>query len=324
MGGRAVSAALRQLSRVAVLGGGVSAEREVSLASSRAVYETLRATTEAAWIDVTARALPTGLDPARDLIFPVLHGTFGEDGGIQRLLEDGGFIFAGCDAAVSALCMDKVASKAAVAAAGLPVAPARVFEAADAPSWSEVVETLALPSGEIVLKPAAEGSSVGLSFVAGEDPWRRALAALAPGRWLVEPRLAGYDLTVGVLEGEALGVVGIHPEGGGAYDYAHKYTDGATRYAVPAQISATLAEAVREAAARAFAAVGARDFARVDFMTDGRDFTFLEINTLPGLTATSLLPKSASLCGLDFPALVQRMLAPALARAGQTEVMLHG
>jgi D-alanine-D-alanine ligase len=308
--------------RVVVLGGGVSAEREVSLASSRAVHAALAPRHEAEWIDLTEEALPGGLDPRGDVVFPVLHGTFGEDGGLQALLEAEGFAYVGCDARSSALCMDKVATKAAVGAVGVPVAPHLCFVPPEVPTWEAVAR--ALGTSRAVLKPAAQGSSVGLHFPASEADWAGCLRKLDPGPWMVEPRLAGHDVTVGILGGEPLGVVGIFPEGGAPYDYTRKYTAGATRYEVPAALPAALTEALRAAAKAAFAAAGCRDFARVDFILHDERFTFLEINTIPGLTATSLLPKSASVRGLGFAELVGQMLAPALGRYHCGETLHHG
>ncbi len=297
--------------RVVVLGGGVSSERTISLASSRAVFDAVRKFAPASWVDVTGRQLPVGLDPEHDVIFPVLHGSFGEDGAIQELLEGAGFVYAGCDARASALCMDKVRTKEVAEQAGVPVAPHCVFISDGVPAWEDVVQTVR--SENLVLKPRAEGSSVGLHFIASENTWREQTRSLGVGEWMVEPLITGNDYTVGLLEGAALGVVGIFPDGG-HYDYEHKYTAGRTRYEVPAQLSPAITDALRDAAARLFQALGARDFARADFLLQGEHFTLLEMNTIPGLTATSLLPKSASVCGLDFVPLVQRMLRPAFRR----------
>lgn len=312
----------RDPERIVVLGGGISAEREVSLASSRAVFEALSARRQCDWVDVTEACLPPGLNPKTDLIFPVLHGTFGEDGRLQRLLDEAGFAYVGCGAEASALCMDKVRTKRLVGAAGVPVCPQLVFRHDEPVAWSLIVDTFGQSS--VVLKPSEEGSSVGLCFVNSEGEWIHCCKTLKAATWMVEPRLAGHDVTVGVLAGEAMGVVGIFPEGGASYDYVHKYTAGKTRYEFPADLPLPLTEAIRLAAVRSFSAVDARDFARVDFMRHGDRFTFLEINTIPGLTATSLLPKSASVMGLDFSNLVERMLAPALARFQCREAYKYG
>lgn len=299
--------------RIVVLGGGTSPERAVSLESSRAVFTAAQVKYRAQWVDLTSDALPDDLDPARDVVFPVLHGGYGEGGGLQRDLEARGFAFVGCDAASSAHCMDKRASKEAAEAVGVPIAPAVYFAKPDTlPTperlWAE------LGSRPIVVKPQADGSSVGLSFANHPDELSRVLDGLSAGAWMAEPKLAGHDVTVGVLQGRAMGVVSIRPKDGGAYDYTNKYTAGRTEYLAPAPFEVDLTRALQRAGEAVFAACGCRDFARVDFFLDGETFVFLEINTIPGLTATSLLPKSALCEGLDFPALVDAMLQPALER----------
>lgn len=296
---------------IAVLAGGVSAEREVSLRSGRAVALAAAASFPAMLVRVDAAEIPAQLDPAVHVVHSTLHGTFGEDGGMQSLLEAAGFEFAGCDAASSALTMDKCRTKELVARAGVPVPPGRMFRADNKPSASELVREL---GGDIVLKPNGEGSSVGLAFASTPGELEAALAALTPGRWLAERRIRGTELTVGVLGGRAMGVVEIAPKSG-AYDYASKYTRGATEYHTPARIPAGAFAAVRDFAATAFAACNCRDYARVDFMLSPADGPFfLELNTLPGMTETSLLPKSASWSGYDFNSLVREMTVPAVGR----------
>lgn len=306
---------------IAVLCGGIGSEREISLVSGRAVAEALSAAgpLQTVCFELEAAALPGGLDPGCHVIFPVFHGRWGEDGGVQNLLDAAGFAYAGCGAEASRLCMDKPAAKARVATAGVPVIPGRAFEAHDPPAASSLTAEL---GEEIVLKPSNEGSSVGLQFCSGEAALAGALEGLAGGRWLAERRVRGRELTVGILAGEALGVVEIVPSGG-AYDYRHKYTRGLTEYRYPAPLPEAVTARLRELAAAAFAACGGRDFARVDFLLEGdqRPF-FLEINTIPGLTPTSLLPKSAACQGLDFPTLARRMIEPALRRFALTAATL--
>ena len=172
-----------------------------------------------------------------------------------------------------------------------------------------------VPKGaKVVIKPNNEGSSVGLSICTGRDEIAAALAQLAPGRWIAERRIRGAELTVGLLDGRAMGVVEVAPKSG-VYDYTNKYTKGATEYHAPARIAPGVAAAVQRFAEAVYAACGCRDFARADFIlsADGEPF-FLEINTLPGMTGTSLLPLSAKCLGLDYSALVREMLAPALRR----------
>jgi D-alanine-D-alanine ligase len=298
--------------RLTVLAGGVSSEREVSLGSGAASASALARLWPTRLIDVKSTDLPPGLDPARDLVFSTLHGAFGEDGGMQHLLDAAKIVYAGCDAAASALTMDKAATKRAVAHSAVRVAQDWVFTAAEAPSADEL--SARLGTENIVLKPNDQGSSVGLALPAGRAALSLALANLLPGNWIAEPRLLGRELSVGVIEGRALGVVEIRPHSG-VYDFASKYTVGATDYLAPAPLPETVAAAVRDAAERAFAACACRDYARVDFILISPDeFYLLEINTLPGMKPTSLLPMSARIAGLDFTELVRALVTPAIRR----------
>ncbi len=295
---------------VIILCGGQSSESEVSLRSGRAVAA---AVPGARLVELPTDALPAWLEPARHIVFPVLHGGWGEDGGIQGELEARGIAFAGCSAAASRLCMDKVATKRAMRAAGVPAIPEVAFAGDAKPTAAELVAAL---GDEIVLKPSDQGSSVGLFLPSGPAAIAEALAAIPPaGRWMAERRLRGREFSIGLLDGQPMGLVEIVPLAG-VYDFRTKYTKGASEYRFPAPLDAPTTAAIAAAAARLFAAAGCRDFARADVMLepDG-NFYFLEINTMPGMTETSLMPKSASCVGLDFPALVGRMLAPARRRA---------
>jgi D-alanine-D-alanine ligase len=303
--------------RITVLAGGVSSEREVSLGSGAASAAALARLWPTRLVDVAAASLPSGLDPARDVVFSTLHGTFGEDGGMQRLLDSAGIVYAGCDAAASALTMDKAATKRAAASVGVRVAADATFSIpGETPSAAALIA--ALGTENVVLKPNDQGSSVGLALPSGRNALAAALAALAPGAWIAEPRLVGRELSVGVLDGAALGVVEIRPRSG-VYDFASKYTKGATEYLAPAPLPDPAAAAVRAAAEKAFAACGCRDYARVDFiLISPEEFYLLEINTLPGMKETSLLPMSARCAGLDFTGLVERLVGPAVRRLKET------
>lgn len=294
--------------QIVVLSGGPSAEREVSLRSGAAVARALRGLGHGvAEVDpVPGRlALPSGLD----VVFLALHGTYGEDGTVQAELEQLGIPYTGCGVEASRLAFDKVATKERCLAAGVPTARFTVLEEASTP-W---------PAGwrpPVVLKPVCQGSSVGLQFVDDPATFPAALAAALAHdrRVLMEERIIGRETTVGILEGRALPVVEVRPRAG-AYDYRNKYTAGATEYFCPADFDPATAARLQEAALGAFAAVGGRDYARVDVMVrpDGSPVV-LEVNTLPGMTETSLLPKAAAAAGLDFPALCGRMVQLALAR----------
>ncbi len=296
---------------IAILSGGTSSEREVSLGSGKAVALAMAFSHPAQKFTVEADALPPGLDPARHVVFSTLHGTFGEDGGMQRLLDGAGFSYAGCDAKGSDLCFDKWRTRQTVSAADVRVAPGRFFNAANKPA----AVALAQEFGEqVVLKPNRQGSSVGLQIVSSRAGLEIALAGLRAGDWVVERRILGRELTVGLLRGRAMGVVEIVPKSG-TFDYASKYTKGLTEYFAPAAIPDELAEEARRTAETAFAACGCRDYARIDFMLSAEgELYLLEINTLPGMKETSLLPMSARCVGLDFNALCRELVAPAVER----------
>jgi len=302
---------------IAVFAGGTSAEREVSLGSGAACAQALARSFPTRLFQVDADALPDELDPARHVVFSTLHGKFGEDGGMQRLLDAVEAGYAGCDAAASALCMDKNATKQRVAAQGVSVVPGVVFDAARKHAAAALVAEL---GSEIVLKPNDEGSSVGLKIVSGPAELAAALEKISAGCWLAERRILGRELSVGVLGGRAMGIVEIRPKSG-RYDYASKYTKGLTEYLCPAPLPDAVTAAVRSAAETAFAACGCRDYARIDFMlSEKNEWFLLEINTLPGMKETSLLPMSARSAGLDFTGLVRELVTPAVQRFAAARV----
>ena len=299
--------------RIVVLMGGCSSEREISLVSGKAVVSALKENSfDVVGIDIVREALPENLNPDRDVIFPVLHGGYGEGGGLQTDLEKAGFHFAGCGANSSDICMEKPLAKKAVEAAGVRVAASVVLdEKTPIPSASEIIAKI---GNDLVAKPAGEGSSVGLALLGNETELEAWLGKPRKGVWLVEQRIRGRELTCGILNGKGMGVVQIAPAIG-VYDFKSKYTPGSTQYLFPAPIPQPRADAVRKRAELAFAACHCRDYARADFiMPDGEAPVFLELNTLPGMTPTSLLPKSASCVGLNFDQLVKRMIEPAIAR----------
>ncbi|NBV53144.1 MAG: hypothetical protein EBR83_06445 [Verrucomicrobia bacterium] len=210
-------------------------------------------------------------------------------------MEARGIAFAGCSSVANRLCMDKVATKAAMRAAGVPAIPEVAFGGSAKPAAAALVAAL----GEhIVIKPSDQGSSVGLYMLEGETAVAKALAEIpASGQWMAERRLRGREMSIGLLDGQPMGLVEIVALTG-VYDYKTKYTKGASEYRFPAPVGPELTAAIGLAAARLFAAGGCRDFARADVFLepDGR-FYFLEINTMPGMTETSLMPKSASCVG---------------------------
>jgi len=293
---------------ITVMLGGPSAEREVSLRSGAAVAKALRSLghtvheldpRDGAW------ALPAGTD----VVFLALHGTYGEDGTVQRRLEELGALYTGCDAEASRIAFDKVLTKQRCLKAGVPTARHLVVDSAKVP-WPKDWPP------PLVVKPVRQGSSVGLQFVERAENWPPALveALKFDSEVLVEEKIIGRETTVGILGGEALPVVEVRPRTGG-YDYQNKYTAGRTEYFCPADFDAALTQRIQAAASGAFAAIGGRDYARVDVMVraDGGPVV-LEVNTLPGMTETSLLPKAAAAAGLDYAQLCQRMVELALQR----------
>ena len=292
--------------RIVVLYGGESDEREVSLQSGMRVAAALRSVGHQVMrVDHRMDRLPAILSDLRaaDAVFLALHGGDGEDGTLQALLEQNGiFHYTGSDPRSAALAMEKAAAKICVAARGVPVARGEVLS----PLASE--PPFPYP---VVLKPVSGGSSVGLHFVRTQKEWRR-----IPAREgiLCEELLPGREFTVGILNGAALPAVEIRPIGG-AYDYEHKYTVGASEELCPAPLDAPRALRLAKLALTAFAALGLRDYARIDFREDGMgNPRFLEANTLPGMTETSLLPLAAKAAGVGFAELCERMSALAAKR----------
>jgi D-alanine-D-alanine ligase len=296
---------------IAILCGGTSAERDVSLASGKAVAQAMAYSYPTQLFIVDRDVLPEGLDAQSHVVCIVQPGTFGEDGGMQSLLDAGGFSYGSADARASELCFDKWRTRLTVSAMGVPVAPGRHFPASAKPTAASLTTEL---GEQVVLKPNRQGSSVGLQIVNSRVGLEIALGGLRSGEWIAEERILGRELTVGLLRGRAMGVVEIVPKSG-VFDYTSKYTKGLTEYIAPAQISDELAERVRSLAETAFAACGCRDYARIDFMLSNEgELYLLEINTLPGMKETSLLPMSARCVGLDFIALCRELVAPAVER----------
>lgn len=297
--------------KLAVLMGGISSEREVSLVSGEFVYNSLKKFFDTTCIRLDKNELPQELSAHDTIVFPVMHGEYGEDGTLQKELEDAGFVYVGTNSIASKVCMNKPASKALMKASGLNVAREIVFDAKDKPSANSAIELL----GEnLILKPADKGSSVGLKTLKNKDELKKALDEIDNGLWLIESFFTGREFSVGVIDGKAAGIVEIIPEGG-VYDFKRKYTKGATRYEFPAKVSAKEETEIKNAAELAYASCGCSDFSRVDFlMNESGEFIVLEINTLPGMTPTSLLPKSASCIGYDFDSLCKKMLEGAIKR----------
>jgi D-alanine-D-alanine ligase len=302
---------------VGVLMGGRSAERDVSLRTGAAVLAALgRLGRRAVGIDVGCD-LPRQLARrAVDVAFLALHGRCGEDGTVQGLLECLGIPYTGSGVLASALAMDKKQSKWIFRAHGLPTPEFEVLARGARGAWP--LERLEPP---VVVKPICEGSSIGVSVVRSRAALRTALrtAFRYDPEALVERYVAGRDLTVGVLGDQALAVVEMIPRGG-FYGYEPKYRAGQTEYLVPAPLTPRQTARTRELALAAHHALGCRGASRIDFRLDeqGRPL-LIEVNTIPGMTATSLLPKSAAAAGIGFDELVGRILADAQLDSGERQ-----
>jgi len=294
---------------VTVMMGGPSAERDVSLRSGLAVARALR---ELGYpvreLDPQDEGWVLPVDTA--VVFLALHGTYGEDGTLQARLDSIGVSYTGCGPDASRLAFDKVATKRSFEAAGVKTPPWTLVEKSDAP-WPAGWET------PVIIKPARQGSSVGLSVVEDRRDWEQAIGAALrhDSAAVVERRIEGRELTVGLVGGEVLPIVEVRPRQG-IYDYQNKYTLGATEYTCPAALPSPLNGQLQGLAREAFEAVGGRDYARVDMMLDADERPWvLEVNTLPGMTETSLFPMAAAAAGTAFGALCEKMIALALGHA---------
>jgi D-alanine-D-alanine ligase len=304
--------------KVAVLKGGRSLERGVSLRSGARVEDALeRLGHEVLPIDVGPDLVKRLTAERPDVAFVAMHGVGGEDGTVQELLEILGIPFTGPGAAACARCMDKVQAKDAIEDAGLPTpewfafnqTAFREFGAAEA--LGRLEETLGFP---LVVKPSRGGSSLGVKFAAapGEVPQALVSAFSYDDRVLLERFVDGRELAVSVLGGEPLPVVEAILLAGDRYDFEARYEIGRTRFACPAELTAEEERAVTEAALATYGALGCTGFARIDLILGESGPWLLEANAIPGLTDTSLLPQAAEAAGLGFEQLVERILDLAL------------
>ena len=299
--------------KIAVLMGGPGSERDVSLASGKAVVKALAGLgLDAVAVDVIGRE--GELPPGTDLAFNTIHGTFGEDGELQEILEKLGVPYTGAGSASSRLAFDKNLAKAAFVAAGVPTPRAEILDVSNGP----VLPTIPAP---FVVKPPREGSSVGVHIVHKQEDAAAAIADAArySTDLLIEEFISGKELTVGVLDGKALPIVQITPPEG-VYDMASKYPwlsgSKGSEYECPADLDLETTMAVQAAAVAAHRSLGIEIYSRVDVLLDSTNRPFvLEANTIPGMTETSLLPKAAAASGISFPELCRRIAEKSLAQA---------
>jgi D-alanine-D-alanine ligase len=290
--------------KVSVLAGGVSGEREVSLRSGAAVAKALRSIgVKVLEVDVKEKGVK--VPQGTDICFLALHGTYGEDGEVQRELEAAGMPFTGSGSEASALAFDKLKARDAMLAAGVPMAESQ--EWTPACDWKP----------PYVLKPVASGSSLGTFLVRTEAEAKKAVKEAKmwkDGGMMIERLIEGAEMTIGILGEQALPVMEVRPAKG-FYDYQNKYTSGATQYLCPAPIPKEKAQELQELALKAHRALGCEVLSRVDIMVDAEGKPHvLEVNTLPGMTDLSLLPKAGRAAGIDFTTQCLRTLELSWAR----------
>ena len=297
----------RTVSRIAVLNGGASAERDVSLVSGRECAAALRAEGyDVTVIDAGASLVADLTDARPDVVFNALHGRWGEDGCVQGLLEWLHIPYTHSGVLASALAMDKPRAKRVFAQAGLPIVDSLLCTADAARNGHPMAPPY-------VVKPYNEGSSVGVYLVHESANGPARLDSAMPETVMVEKFVPGRELTTAVVDGKALAVTDIVTEGW--YDYTAKYTEGGSRHVVPADLPEEITAACLDYALRAHDALGCRGASRTDFRwdeTQGPDgLVLLETNTQPGMTPTSLVPEQAAQCGMSFGDLVRWMVEDA-------------
>lgn len=292
--------------KVGVIFGGLSREREISIKTGKAIANALKE------LGYNVLELEVGIDLVNeimqskiDVAFIALHGRLGEDGTIQGLLELLRIPYTGSSCMASAIGMDKIITKKIWIGEGIKTPPFQVLKN------QKDVRKIDFP---LVVKPACEGSTIGISIVRDEESYRGALekAFSLDDKVLLEKYIDGIEYTVAVFEGNAYTPIEIRPMSG-FYDYQSKYTKGATQYIIPPECSKEKQDLMMEEAVKAYNAIGCSGAARVDFIFDNREEIpyALEINTIPGMTETSLLPKAMAYHGIDFKKLVEMMLKSA-------------
>jgi len=296
---------------ITVLAGGPSGEREVSLASGKCVADALRQAGHSVFLEDINPENLGALARAVDCVFVALHGTFGEDGEVQRILDKRGLVYCGSGVAACELAMDKAVAKKRFIDAGLPTPR---FDVATPETIREAMAAWTLP---LVVKPVKEGSSLSCFIIREFTQFRPALDLVIEkyGEALIEEYIPGKEITVGILGDEALPPIEIRTRRD-FYDYAAKYVDEDTEYLFDIDLPASLLMQIREMSLRAHRALGCRDFSRVDWRVNPEEqkALLLEINVIPGLTSHSLLPKAAAKVGHDMPALCRRIVEMALNR----------
>ncbi len=306
--------------KIAVINGGDSAEAEVSRSSARGVIAALKenfSLVNSIELDVNIASTLSTFSP--DVVFPILHGPPGEDGTLQGFLEILGYPYVGSDVHSSALAMDKIAAKQVFREADLPVADQCVIrrDAAIADCVARITGQL----GEsVVVKPASQGSAIGVTLIDNANKLHDALVAAFEydHRLLIEERIRGREITVGVIDTvdgtQPFPVIEITTPEGSWYDFEHRYTEGWSEHIMPADLPQQMTEELQRIAVAAHQSLGCRDLSRADFVVTDKDIYLLEVNTLPGMTPTSLYPDGAKGYGLDFPDLCKCLVLRAANR----------
>ncbi len=293
--------------KVVVVCGGDSSEREVSLSTGKAVFEALKANFDnVECIDCSniKDCINKTVQSNPDVVFIALHGGFGENGQFQAALESLGIKHTGCSFKESAVTMDKFITKSMFKTNNIPTSEFLLIR--------DVGQIESINFYPICIKPQSEGSSVDISFASNSKEAKPHIENLLRkyGSALIERKLEGEELTVGIVYDIVLPVINIKPKSG-FYDYNHKYTKGATEYIVPAPLPKCVSNLVQSVAYRAYKSIGCNSYARVDLILEGNIPYVLEINSIPGMTATSLLPKAALAYGINFKELVKLLVEKA-------------
>ena len=307
--------------RIAVLAGGESAEAEVSRRSAAEVHKALTALGhDSSLIELDRECAATLMKLKPDVVFPALHGPPGEDGTVQGLLEMLGLPYVGSGVRGSALAMDKAVAKSVFRSHNLPVSPEHIV-ASTADLETTVNDIEQAFGSQVAIKPLNTGSALGVQLLPkGGDLYAALNAALQFGDCLVEPFIAGKEITVGVLHTStdllAHPVIEIRTAANQWYDYENRYTPGQSEHIVPADLAPEVTTELQRIAVAAHSALGLRDLSRADFLVDAtNNITMLEVNTLPGMTPTSLYPDGARALGLNFEKLIDLLVRTAFARS---------
>ncbi|MDR1438093.1 MAG: hypothetical protein LBI69_03485 [Puniceicoccales bacterium] len=299
---------------IVILSGAISGEREVSLRSGRNMEKYLSKNYSVRLIELAHNELPDGIDHKRSLIFPMVHGDFGEDGQLQVMLDRGDYVYIGSGPKAMQLTVDKSKTKEWLQNFSIPVFPEVLFEKDEHKRFSFKKVCSELATDALFLKPRNKGSSIHCHKICCEAEWNKWVRPIFSGQWMLEPLGEGKDLTIGVLHGNPLSIVLAIPRGE-FLDYRAKYCVGHVQHIFPAPLEDGLRDRIFQLSRTIFSACNCKDWARIDFILGpAQQIYFLEINTIPGFTKTSFYPDSAIGAGMKVEDLVCKIVSPALAR----------